>query len=65
MAYIKTTYLKDGTVKREVVGVSGEKCLEVVAPFNRHLPAGYALTPTQEFYEDSVVTEAEKQKEEQ
>lgn len=65
MAYIRTVYKKDGTIKREVVGVSGEKCLQAVEPFNRHLPAGYELTPTHEFYEGSVAAEPEKQKEEQ
>lgn len=62
--HIRTVYLPDGTIKREVVGLKGDRCLEAVKPFNTHLPEGYAVTPTDEFYEDGVV-EPEKDKETQ
>lgn len=64
MKYIKTTYNADGTIRREVVGVAGEDCLRVSEPFNRHLPEGYVVTPTAEFYEEAQRSnEVERQKE--
>lgn len=59
---IVTRYKKDGTLVREVVGVKGEGCLAAVKPYNSHLPAGYQMTPTAEFYE-SPVAEPEHEKE--
>lgn len=64
MAFIRTVYQKDGTIKREIVGVKGEDCLKIAEPFNRHLPEGYQLTPTAEFYEEPA-TEQERNKETQ
>lgn len=62
MKAIRTVYKTDGTVRREVSGVTGAECISVVAPFNRHLPEGYEVTPTAEFYEE-LVGQEERQRE--
>ena len=59
MPYVRTTYKENGDIRREVFGVQGEKCLEIVKPYNEHLPEGYGLTPTEEFYEADTVKKKE------
>jgi hypothetical protein len=56
LAHIKTTYLPDGTKKREPVGYGGGLCNEATAPYERR-ELGGKKTPTAEADQPPAVAE--------
>ena len=48
MASIKTTYLPDGSVKREPTGYGGDLCKTALAPYLKRQAGGWTSTPTDE-----------------